>query len=143
MNETTNKQNIIIYCQSAYVSHDRAITGAMADPTIAEKGKLPQESYISYKRVGHFCHNFQHSSHPYNFCKYFYRFSRHTRTYCKNPRVEISNIEVFIQSPKLDLGCLSSSYASVFSHFISPIYLPSGATDLIGTFIFILFNISK
>ena len=58
MNETTNKQNIIIYCQSAYVSHDRAITGAMADPTIAEKGKLPQESYISYKRVGHFCHIF-------------------------------------------------------------------------------------
>ena len=26
---------------------------------------------------------------------YFYRFSRHTRTYCENARVKISNIEVF------------------------------------------------
>ena len=41
----------------------RSIVAAIADPTCAKGGKLPQESYISYMRVGHFRHLFQHCSH--------------------------------------------------------------------------------
>ena len=56
--------------------------------------------------------------------QYFCRFSRHTRTYCINPRVKMSNIEVFMRlwkSSKLDLGCLLSphiSVPSIFKHFL-------------------------
>ena len=70
-----------------------------------KEGQLPQGSYISQ------------SSWPFSpsfftlfpcidiHFYYFYRFNRHTRTYCKNPRVKISNIEVFTglwKWPKLD-----------------------------------------
>ena len=37
---------------------------ATAHPTFAKEGELPQGSYISHKRVGYFCHLFQHCCHP-------------------------------------------------------------------------------
>ena len=53
----------------------------------------------------------------------FYRFSRYTRTYCKNSRVKISNIEFFMglwKWPKLDLRCV---FFSFFSHSSSPDFI--------------------
>ena len=34
----------------------RNLYRAIADPTFAKGGELPQESYVSHKRVGHFRH---------------------------------------------------------------------------------------
>ena len=41
--------------------------GPMADPTFAEKGELPQEGYVSHKRVGFSRQLLKHCSHPYMF----------------------------------------------------------------------------
>ena len=69
-------------------------------PNLAKVSELPQQSYISRKRVGRFRHfsSFFVAWFPciYFTFKYFYRFTRHRRTYYKNPRVKISNIEVFM-----------------------------------------------
>ena len=51
-----------------------AVDRAIADPTFAKKGELPQESYISHKRVRHFRHLFLtlfpsiHISFEYLYC---------------------------------------------------------------------------
>ena len=45
----------------------KGVWNLIGDPTFAKKGELPQESYISRIRVCHFCHHFQHCSHPYIF----------------------------------------------------------------------------
>ena len=37
----------------------------IADPTFAKGGELPQESYISHKRISHFRHLFLDFSHSY------------------------------------------------------------------------------
>ena len=59
-----------------------------------EGGQLLQESYMSYSRIGHFVIFFTwFPCIDISFC-YFYRFSIHTRTYCKNLPVKISNIKV-------------------------------------------------
>ena len=50
--------------------------------------------------------------------EYFYRFNRHTRTYCKDSSVKISIIVVYMvlwKSSKMDLGRLS-----FFAYFSSP-----------------------
>ena len=52
-----------------HICHDiyRAIAAVITDPTFAKGDELPQESYISYKRVNNFCHLFLHCFHPYIF----------------------------------------------------------------------------
>ena len=73
-------------------------------------GQLPQESYVSHSRVGHFRHLFSLFPRIDISFYYLFRFSRHTRTYCKNSRVKMYNIEICMglwKSPKLDLECLS------------------------------------
>ena len=47
---------IPVFCSS--LTNKYFMYRAIADPTFAKKGKLPQESYISHKKVGHFRHLF-------------------------------------------------------------------------------------
>ena len=80
-----------------YGRHGKSSNRAVGDTTFAKKGKLPQESYVSHMRVRPFSSSLL-TSFPaiYIYFEYFYRFSRHTRTSCKNLLVNLSIIEVFM-----------------------------------------------
>ena len=67
---------------------------AIADPTLQRRPAAAGELYIPVELTIFAIFFYAVPLHKCLFY-YFYRFSRHTRTYCKNLRVKIINFEVF------------------------------------------------
>ena len=64
-------------------------------PNLAKEASCRRRA-IYLSRVGHFRHLLLHYPCIYIYFYSFYRCSRHTRTYCKNLRFKMSNIEAFM-----------------------------------------------
>ena len=89
---------------------------------LAKEAELPQESYISRKRVGRFCHFssfFLHGSHAYILLFNTSIASLGTDEHIAKIRVSkcpilkfLWDFEICQNGPKVDVGCVSSSNSS-------------------------------